>query len=103
MPVSPLRFLYFAAVSSTLLAHSFAPTIFASQVAPAADVDALVHHGEELNNQGKYADALGEFQKALDRDATISYALFRTAESQFKLGDLNAAASALRAALKGDR
>ena len=89
-------------VAVSLLVLTASSPINASQSQREDEVVAIVHRGEELNNQDKYKEAITELQKAIDIDAHSSYALFRTAESQFKLGNLNAAGNALRAALQGD-
>src|SRR5689334_9302561 len=68
---------------------------------PNADVNAIIQHGEQLNAQTKYDEAIVNFKRALDLDAHNSHALFRMAEAQSKLGNLNAALATLKAAVEG--
>ena len=89
-------------VGALLAACIAAPAEVLSQADRNDEVAAIVHRAEEFNSQGKYKEAIVEFQKALDIDAHSSYALFRMAEAQFKLGNHNAALYALREALQGD-
>lgn len=74
-----------------------------AQNQPNANVNAIIQHGEQLNAQSKYDEAIVEFKRALDLDAHNSHALFRMAEAQSKLGNLSAALNTLKAAVEGDR
>jgi tetratricopeptide (TPR) repeat protein len=74
----------------------------ASQSQRGDEVSAIVQRGEELNNQGKYEEAIVEFRKVVDLDARNSHALFRMAEAQFKLGNLQDALNTLTKAAVGD-
>jgi aminopeptidase N len=62
----------------------------------------LVNRGEELSNEGKYNNAIDEYQKAIDIDSHNSLALFRMGEALFELGNLQAAANVFRESLNGD-
>lgn len=65
-------------------------------------ISVLVNRGEELANEGKYNDAIDEYQKAIDIDAHNSLALFRMGEALFELGNLQAAANQFRESLNGN-
>jgi aminopeptidase N len=62
----------------------------------------LVSRGEDFSNDGKYNDAIDEYQKAIDIDGHNSLALFRMGEALFELGNLQAAANVFRESLNGD-
>ncbi len=62
----------------------------------------LVNRGEELANEGKYNDAIDQYQKAVDIDSRNSLALFRMGEALFELGNLQAASGMFQEALNGD-
>ena len=62
----------------------------------------LVNRGEELANEGKYNDAIDQYQKAVDIDSHNSLALFRMGEALFELGNLQAASGMFQEALNGD-
>ena len=65
-------------------------------------ISVLVGRGEDLANQGKYNNAIDEYQKAIDVDSHNSLALFRMGEGLFELGNLQAAANVFRESLNGD-
>ena len=65
-------------------------------------VRARVARGEAYAQQGKYYDAIQEYQRALDQQSNSSLALFRTGEAMFYEKNYNAAANSFRAALGGD-
>lgn len=69
---------------------------------PKLRIRALVARGEGLAQQGKYYDAIQEYQRALDLQSNSSLALFRTGEAMFYEKNYNAAANSFRAALGGD-
>jgi len=69
---------------------------------PKLRVRALVARGESMAQQGKYYDAVQEYQRALDLQSNSSLALFRTGEAMFYEKNYNAAANSFRAALGGD-
>jgi aminopeptidase N len=62
----------------------------------------LVNRGEDLGAEGKYNEAIDEYQKAIDIDGHNSLALFRMGEALFELGNLQAAANVFRESLNGD-
>ena len=65
-------------------------------------ISVLVNRGEESANEGKYNDAVDEYQKAIDIDSHSSVATFRMGEALFELGNLQAAANVFRESLNGD-
>ena len=65
-------------------------------------ISVLINRGEEFSNEGKFNDAIDEFQKAVDIDAHNSLALFRMGEALFELGNLQAAANMFQESLNGD-
>ena len=65
-------------------------------------VSVVINRGEEFANQGRYNDALDEFQKAVDIDAHNSLALFRMGEALFELGNVQVASNTFQDALNGD-
>jgi tetratricopeptide (TPR) repeat protein len=72
------------------------------RMAPDIRIAVLVNRGEELANDGKYNDAIDQYQKAVDIDAHNSLALFRMGEALFELGNLQAASGMFQEALNGD-
>jgi aminopeptidase N len=69
---------------------------------PRLRVHALIARGEGYAEQGKYYEAIQEYQKALDTQPSNSLAHFRLAEAMFYQKNYQAAANAFRAALGGD-
>jgi tetratricopeptide (TPR) repeat protein len=69
---------------------------------PRLRVHALIARGEGFAEQGKYYEAIQEYQKALDTQPSNSLAHFRLAEAMFYQKNYQAAANAFRAALGGD-
>jgi hypothetical protein len=69
---------------------------------PKLRVRAAVARGESLAQDGKYYEAIQEYQRALDLAPTNSLAHFREAEALFYQKNYQAAANAFRAALGGD-
>jgi tetratricopeptide (TPR) repeat protein len=65
-------------------------------------VRALIARGEGLAEQGKYYEAIKEYQKALNLAPSSALAHFRMAEAMFYQKNYQAAANAFRAALGGD-
>ncbi len=65
-------------------------------------VRAAVARGEGLAEQGKYYEAIQEYQRALDVQHNNSLAYFRMGEAMFYQKNLQAAANAFRSALDGD-
>jgi aminopeptidase N len=72
------------------------------RMSPDIRIAVLINRGEELANDGKYNDAIDQFQKAVDVDSHNSLALFRMGESLFELGNLQAASGMFQEALNGD-
>lgn len=69
---------------------------------PQLRVLAAVARGEGLAQDGKYYDAIQEYQRALDLQSNNSLALFRTGEAMFYEKNYQAAANSFRSALSGD-
>lgn len=69
---------------------------------PRLRVHALIAKGEGFAEQGKYYEAIQQYQKALDTQPSDSLAHFRLAEAMFYQKNYQAAANAFRAALGGD-
>ena len=65
-------------------------------------VRALIARGEGDAEQGKYYEAIQEYQKALDAQPNSSLAHFREGEAMFYQKNYQSAANAFRAALGGD-
>ena len=66
-------------------------------------VRASIARGEALAEQGKYYEAIKEYQRALNISPSSSLAQFRMAEAMFYQKNYQAAANAFRAALGGDQ
>ena len=69
---------------------------------PRLRVRAAVARGEGLAEQGKYFEAIQEYQKALDVQGNNSLAHFRMAEAMFYQKNYQAAANEFRSAIDGD-
>jgi aminopeptidase N len=69
---------------------------------PKLRVRASVARGEALAQNGRYYDAIQEYQKALDMAPTNSLAHFRMGEALFYEKNYQASANAFRASLGGD-
>jgi tetratricopeptide (TPR) repeat protein len=65
-------------------------------------VRAAIARGEGLAMQGKYFEAIQEYQKALDMAPNSSLADFRMGEAMFYQKNYQAAANSFRASLSGD-
>ena len=65
-------------------------------------VRALIARGEGLAEQGKYYEAIKQYQQALNLAPSSALAHFRMAEAMFYQKNYQAAANAFRAALGGD-
>lgn len=72
------------------------------RLSPDIEVAVKINRGEELMNDGRYNDAMDEFQDAIDLDADNSLASFRMGEALFELTNLNPAAQNFRNAIAGD-
>jgi aminopeptidase N len=66
-------------------------------------VRALIARGEGLAEQGKYYEAIKQYQQALNLAPSSALAHFRMAEAMFYQKNYQAAANAFRAALGGDQ
>jgi len=69
---------------------------------PRLRIRATIARGEALATQGRYYEAIQEYQHALDIQPTNSLAHFRTGEAYFYQRNYQSAANAFRAALGGD-
>jgi Peptidase family M1 domain len=69
---------------------------------PQLQVRAMVAYGEELAEQGRFYDAVHQYQRALDIQRNNSLALFRLGEVMFYQKNYQAGANAFRDALDGD-
>jgi aminopeptidase N len=69
---------------------------------PKLRVRALIARGEELAEQGRYYDAVQQYQRALDLQKNSSLANFRMGEAFFYQKNYQAAANAFREAAEGD-
>ncbi|MGH9705083.1 MAG: M1 family aminopeptidase [Candidatus Acidiferrales bacterium] len=69
---------------------------------PRLRIRAAVARGEGLAEQGKYFEAIQEYQKALDIQGNNSLAHFRMAEAMFYQKNYQAAANEFRGAIDGD-
>ncbi len=69
---------------------------------PKLRVRASVARGEELAEQGRYYDAIQQYQRALDVQKNNSLGNFRMGEAFFYQKNYQAAANAFREALEGD-
>jgi len=69
---------------------------------PKLRVRALIARGEELAEQGRYYDAVQQYQRALDVQRNNSLANFRMGEAFFYQKNYQAAANAFREAAEGD-
>ncbi len=72
------------------------------KTSPQLQVRALIAHGEGLAEQGKFADAIQEYQQALNLQANNSLADFRIGEAYFYEKNYSAAADSFRNSLDGD-
>jgi peptidase M1-like protein/tetratricopeptide repeat protein len=72
------------------------------RMSPDIRISVLVNRGEDLVAEGKYNEAIDQYQKAIDIDSHNSIALFRMGEALFELGNLQAAANVFRESLNGD-
>jgi aminopeptidase N len=72
------------------------------KASPKLKVRALVSRGENLAQQGKFSDAIQQYQAALDIQANNSLADFRIGEAFFYQKNYSAAADSFRNSLDGD-
>ena len=69
---------------------------------PQIRVEVAVRKGEQFSQIGEYADALREYQKALDTQRNSSMAHYRVAETFFLQHNYQSAANEFREAVSGD-
>lgn len=72
------------------------------KASPQLRVRALIARGEGLAEQGRFADAIEEYQQALNLQANNSLADFRIGEAYFYEKNYSASADSFRNALDGD-
>ena len=72
------------------------------KASPKLKVRALISRGEGLAEQGKFADAVQQYQQALDLQSNNSLADFRVGEAFFYEKNYSTAANSFRDALDGD-
>jgi tetratricopeptide (TPR) repeat protein len=72
------------------------------RLSPDIHVAVNINRGEELMNDGRFNDAMDQFQDAIDLRANSSLASFRMGEALFELGNTTPAAQNFRNALSGD-
>jgi tetratricopeptide (TPR) repeat protein len=72
------------------------------RLSPDIRANVFINRGEEFANEGRYNEAVDEYQHAIDLDNRNSLALFRMGEALFELGNLQAATNVFREALNGD-
>jgi tetratricopeptide (TPR) repeat protein len=71
------------------------------RTSPEIKVDIALNRGEEYANDGRYAEAVAAYQRAIELNGRNSLALYRLGESLFLMGNLQAAAQQFRDALAG--
>jgi len=72
------------------------------RLSPDIRVAVSINRGEEFMNEGRFNDAMDQFQDAIDQSPRSSLASFRMGEAMFELGNVTPAASNFRNALDGD-
>ena len=72
------------------------------RLSPDIRVAVSINRGEEFMNDGRFNDAMDQFQDAIDLSPRSSLASFRMGEAMFELGNVTPAASNFRNALDGD-
>ena len=72
------------------------------RLSPDIKVSVSINRGEEFMNEGRFNDAMDQFQDAIDLSPRSSLASFRMGEAMFELGNVTPAASNFRSALDGD-
>ncbi len=72
------------------------------RLSPELRVAVHISRGEDLADDGRFNDAIDQYQAAVDEDRLSSLAFFRMGEALFELGNLQAAANVLTEALNGD-
>jgi aminopeptidase N len=72
------------------------------RLSPDIRVAVSINRGEEFMNEGRFNDAMDQFQDAIDLTPNSSLALFRMGEAMFELNNLTPAAQNFRNAVAGD-
>jgi tetratricopeptide (TPR) repeat protein len=72
------------------------------RLSPDIRVSVSINRGEDLMTEGRFNDAMDEFQDAIDLDPQSSLAAFRMGEAMFELNNVTPAAQNFRNALNGD-
>jgi aminopeptidase N len=72
------------------------------RLSPDIRVAVSINRGEEFMNEGRFNDAMDEFQDAIDLNPVSSLASFRMGEALFELGNITPAAQNFRNAIAGD-
>jgi aminopeptidase N len=72
------------------------------RLSPDIRVAVSINRGEEYMNEGRFNDAMDQFQDALDMDGRSSLAAFRMGEALFEQNNTTPAAQNFRNALNGD-
>src|SRR4030095_3160327 len=72
------------------------------RLSPDIKIAVSINRGEEFMNEGRFNDAMDQFQDAIDQSPRNSLASFRMGEAMFELGNVTPAASNFRNALDGD-
>jgi tetratricopeptide (TPR) repeat protein len=79
------------------------PNNYILKASPKLRVRSAIGRGEALAEEGKYYDAVQQYQAALELQKNSSLAHFRMAEAFFYQKNLQASANAFRDAIDGDR
>ena len=72
------------------------------RLSPDIRVAVSINRGEEFMNDGRFNEAMDQFQDALDMNGASSLASFRMGEALFELGNVTPAAQNFRNAISGD-
>jgi len=72
------------------------------RLSPDIRVSVSINRGEEFMNDGRFNDAMDQFQDAIDQNPASSLGSFRMGEALFELGNTTPAAQNFRNALSGD-
>jgi hypothetical protein len=78
------------------------PHDYILKASPRLRIRAIIARGEALAEQGRFVDAIVQYQKALDDQKNNALALFRMGEAFFYQKNYTVAASSFRSALGGD-
>jgi hypothetical protein len=78
------------------------PHNFILKSSPRLRVRAIIARGEAFAEQGRYYDAVQQYNQALDVEKTNALALFRTGEAFFYQRNYSASANAFRDAIDGN-